>query len=345
MNIEICDYKINPIIWESFVSQMSLAKHILKSNPKILIAVSGGPDSMFLTYLIHKYSQIFTLEPIVCYINHNIRPKQEIEKEILLIKNFTSTLKIPFITAKINKSKKTDENTLRNERYKKLLTIAKKSGCSIILTGHTKNDVVETFLFNLFRGTGIKGLSGISSFREIVFEEKIFYLLRPLIRISKEDILDILAKLKIKFSVDKTNLKSVYSRNFIRNVILKKVKKFFCKYDNNIINTVDLLSEVQNYISFQTDVALKKVVKIINNQNIYLDFRNFLMYNSLIQKEVLHRILDFLLTRNRVSFKSSYSKIINKLLHFFNTKNTIFEINKKLIVKKQKTNIVFKITK
>ena len=339
------NHKIEPIIWENFVSQMTLAKHILQNNPKILVAVSGGPDSMFLAYLLYKYSQTFSLKPTLCYINHHIRPKQTIKKEVSIINHFASRINIPFIYSEINKTKKIDENTLRNERYKKLFSIAKKLDCSIILTGHTKNDVVETFLFNLFRGTGLKGLSGISSFRKIFFEKKVFYLLRPLIRISKESILKMLRLLKLEFSTDSTNSKTIYSRNFIRNIILKKVRKLFCKYDDNIINTVDLLSETQNYISFQTDLALKKVVKIINNQNIYLDFKNFLMYNSLIQKEVLHKILDFLLTKNRISFKSSYSKVINKLLHFFNTKNTIFEMNKKIIITKHKTKIIFKIIK
>jgi tRNA(Ile)-lysidine synthase len=335
--------KISPTIWNTFVSKMKLVTPLFKNNPKILVAISGGPDSMFLTYLLHKYSQIFPYYKLtLCYINHNIRPKKVIKKEILLIKNFALKLNIPFITTTINKTKKTDENTLRTLRYKKLFSVAKKVGCSIIAVGHTKNDVVETFLFNLFRGSGITGLTGIPAVRKTVFENQTFYIFRPLIGISKKDILTTLKSLNINFSFDETNLNVSYTRNFLRNIVLKKIEKLFPKYEDNIVNTAELMAEIENYISSQTEMAIKNSVKIISNKQIQLDFKNFLMYNSIIKKEILHKILDFLVTKNKLVFNSSYNKVINNLLHFFDTKNIFLEINKNLIAKKYKTKIIFK---
>ncbi len=333
---------INPIIWEKFTQRICQIKDLLSKNPKILVAVSAGPDSIFLSYLLHRYCLIHNIKLLLCYVNHKLRTKKEIKLDISLIKNFSSKINTPFVTTEIKNVHKYDEETLREARYQCLFNVAKKFGCSIIALGHNQDDLVETFLFNLFRGTGVRGLIGIPVIREFYVNKKIFYLFRPLIDIPKKNILESLKQLNIKFATDSTNLKNCYSRNFIRNKILPKIKSLFSNIDSNIINTSSILNEFYEYLKPKIDSAFNNTV-VVYNKKAHLDFKKFLMYNRLFQKEILLKTIETLFKKNKKKFRSSYTKIISSVLHFFNTKNTILKINKNMIIKKLDKKIIFSV--
>ncbi|WP_068267761.1 tRNA lysidine(34) synthetase TilS [Caviibacter abscessus] len=195
---------------------------------KILIAFSGGPDSVYLYYHLKKMGHIL----YICYVNHNLR--EDVNNDIEFVTKFCNDEKVPFVIKSINISN-FSENIAREKRYIELEKARVQFGCDYIATGHNMNDNVETILFRLARGTGIEGLKGIPKKRGNI--------IRPIIDIQKEYILEYLDKNNIKYLRDYTNEQNIYSRNIIRNKIIPILKEINSNAINNIANLIKLVNE------------------------------------------------------------------------------------------------------
>lgn len=328
-------------IYEKFVLRLKPILTILDKTKKVIVSVSGGPDSMFLLFLTYKFSLKNNFKIIPVYINHQVRTKKEIENDIKTIESFCKKYNLSLIVEKIY-PKKFDENTLRELRYKKIFAIAKKQNCQIIFLGHTQNDVIETFFINLLRGSGIKGLCSITPIREVDEYTKKIYIVRPIIDIKKEEILKILNQQNIGYVVDRTNLETSYTRNFLRNKILPSFKKINLNYENNILSTIELLAQTDNFVSkfikekFQDSVIQK-------NSCVYIDLNKFLMYNDFTKKEILYRTISNLALKKNLEFKQGYKKVVDQIISFLSSKKNILEINKKFKLKKFNNKLLFNI--
>lgn len=321
-------------IFEKFSLRMKNILSVLDKEKKILVAVSGGPDSMFLLYLIYKYSLKSNIKIIPVYINHNVRKKSEIKKDIETIDILCKKLDLDLIIDEI-KTKKVDENTLRELRYKKLYEIAFKYNSNTIATGHTKNDVVETFIFNLCRGSGLKGLCGIPFIREVNFKSKKIYIVRPIIDITKNEIIDVLNQLRIGYVVDRTNLDTTYKRNLIRNEVIPLLKKVNNNCEENIAFTSELISNV--YTSFEEKISqcLKQTTKFAI-YGVSIDLKKFLIYNDFTQREILYRVINQISIKNKLNTKQGYKVLVEKIEDFIKSKKTYLPLLKKVNLVKTK---------
>ena len=194
---------------------------LIKRGDKILIALSGGPDSVFLFYFLLKYRKKYGIEIASMHVNHLIRGK-EADRDEKYCKDLCEASSITYYSVKrdvpefARKNKISIEEAAREIRYKELSSVQKKFGYDKIATAHNCNDNAETVLLNLIKGAGIKGLAGIPIIRQSI--------IRPILSISKEEILSYLKKNKINYLIDKTNFSNVHERNFIRNEILPRIK-------------------------------------------------------------------------------------------------------------------------
>lgn len=212
---------------------------------KILIAFSGGPDSVFLYYFLKKRGHELSL----CYVNHNVR--LDVENDIKFINEFSKKEEVPLYIKEI-KLEKFNEDIARKKRYEKLEECLKDINYDYIATGHNKNDNVETLIFRLLRGTGFDGLKGIPRKRGKI--------IRPILDISKEEILNYLNNNKIKYLIDYTNLENNYSRNKIRNLIFP----IFKDINENFLDNISRLIQISN-----ENIELKeKIKKELNSKNI-----------------------------------------------------------------------------
>lgn len=163
--------------------------------------------------------------------------------------------------------KKFNENDAREKRYELLEDARRQADCKYIATGHNKNDNVETILFRLIRGTGLEGLKGIKPIRDNI--------IRPILNISKEDILDYLEKNNHKYLIDYTNFENNYSRNIIRNEIFPIMKRINSDFIDNIANFIQILNEenkLSEYIinelkKYNIKYNKNKITQIINIKN------------------------------------------------------------------------------
>ncbi len=190
-----------------FIKHIS-EKKLFTVNSKLLLAISGGVDCVILAHLLKKAKYNFCL----VHCNFKLRDEESDKDEKfcrdLAKKNDLIIYSKQFdVKAYCKKNKVSTQMAARDLRYKWFNELCEKEGFDFILTAHQASDVVETVFINLLRGTGINGLKGIP--------EKNGNIVRPLLIFSKQEINDFAKREKIKFRLDKSNLKDDYDRNFL----------------------------------------------------------------------------------------------------------------------------------
>ncbi|MCX6175676.1 MAG: tRNA lysidine(34) synthetase TilS [Ignavibacteriales bacterium] len=194
---------------------------LISAGDKILVAFSGGPDSVFALHFLDKFKRKYKVDLYAVHFNHGLRGKESDADEIFS-KEFCKKRSIPLDVVKLNvksfsaKNKISIEEAARNLRYNNLLKLAEKTGSTKIVTAHNQSDNTETILLNLFSGTGFSGFSGIPIQRGNI--------IRPFLCLTKQEISNYLDHEKISFRIDSSNMKDDYKRNYIRNRILPLVR-------------------------------------------------------------------------------------------------------------------------
>ncbi len=229
----------------------------LKVDQDFIVAVSGGPDSLALSYLAKIYSIKKSIKVKYFIIDHKLRENSS--SEVKFVKNLFRKLSIKLTILKWtgNKPVNNIQSIARAKRYKLLINKAKKLKINYILLGHHNDDLIENFFIRFLRGSG---LNGLVSFDEKSENEKI-NLIRPLLKFSKKDLLHISKKVFETFVVDPSNendqFKRVKIRNLIKNLQLEGLNKD--KFNLTIKN----LKSASNSIKFYVDK------NIINNSTIF----------------------------------------------------------------------------
>lgn len=242
-------------------------------NQKIILALSGGPDSVFLLNIAKNFTdQIFT-----AHLNHKIRGVES-DKDAEFCKKIgiNHQEKILDIPALAKKNKKSLEEQGRISRYKFLGSIAKKYQIDYVVTGHHANDNAETIILNLARGASLQGLTGM----ETIIKVKDYKIFRPLLEYTKVEILDYLKAKKIPYKKDKTNSNTKYSRNHIRHKIIPELEKINPNFLKTLSNNLTHLKETKKFLQQEAEKWLKENKKRMST-------KNFTTLPKILQKEIL----------------------------------------------------------
>ena len=221
------------------VKKNILQNELIKENDKIVLGVSGGPDSVFLLHVLNKIKEekLITFDIIIAHINHGIRKEAIHDQEF--VESLAGNLGYKCYSLEVNVSKIAEEQKIseeecgRNIRYEFFNKILKETGCNKIAVAHNKTDNVETVLMNFIRGAGISGMKGMD------FKTK--NIIRPMLNIKKDEILEYLEENSIEYVIDKTNSENIYTRNKIRNDLIKKIEN---EYNPNFLDTVTRMIEI-----------------------------------------------------------------------------------------------------
>jgi len=263
------------LIYSNFRSQLNTS---VKRNA-FLVAVSGGPDSLALSALSHTYLTEKKNKVFFVLVDHGIRVNSSKEA-----KNVKNLLKKKGINLRILKNKKkivkNVQSHAREIRYQLLLNFCKKYKIKFIMTGHHRDDQIETFLIRLSRGSGIQGLS---SMRKISSLSKTTKLFRPLLDEKKEDLISLAKHYFGKIFKDPSNTNQKYLRTKIRNLI-KQFKKSGIKPDR-IINSINNLASTRDTLNFYIQRIEKNCI-IKKNNTISINLKIFLLENSEIQLKI-----------------------------------------------------------
>ena len=261
--------------------------NLIEEGDRVIVGVSGGPDSISLLDILNNISKnkILNFEIIACHVNHQIREEANDDEEY--VRNYCENNKIKFYTKRIDVIKYANNNKMgleeagRNLRYEFFDEIAQKENANKIAIAHNKNDKAETVIMNIIRGSGISGLKGIEPIREGKY-------IRPIIECERAEIEKYAEDNNLNPRIDKTNFENDCTRNKIRNIVLPYIKK---EFNPNIIETMSRLSEV----AIETDEYIQKQViesyneiKIEDNSNeIILNLKKFNTKDILIRKRLV----------------------------------------------------------
>lgn len=285
---------------------------LIKPGDKLVVGVSGGPDSMCLLDILSKMqkqssergmfslkqeegcrngtSPLATFDFVVAHVNHMIREEAKADEEY--VKNYCIKNDIQFYPKSIdvqkiaNTNKISTEEAGRNARYEFFDEVLQKIKGNKIAIAHNKNDKVETMIMNALRGCGIQGLKGIEPSRGKY--------IRPLIECERKEIEEYCKENNIEPRIDKTNFENIYTRNKIRNIVIPYIEQ---EFNPNIIETMDRLSnlvtEQDAYIQKQVEMIYRKIAleeRIEYNQAeqyIILDLKGFNEQEKVIKSNII----------------------------------------------------------
>lgn len=210
------------------VSEYIKKNNLIGDSDFIVVGVSGGADSVCLLSILWELYRQTKVRLVVVHINHGIRGKAADEDE-QFVRNLSERMEIPFYSFRFEVTKIAAERGLtleeagREVRYEAFLEICQKLKCNKIAIAHNRNDNAETVLFNLFRGSGVKGITGIGPKRIIETPAGRVTVIRPLLFARREEIEEYLMKKQLTHRTDASNLEEEFSRNKLRNRVLTYV--------------------------------------------------------------------------------------------------------------------------
>lgn len=211
---------------------------LINPGDKVLVALSGGPDSVCLLNILFNLKEELKIELGAAHLNHMLRGKDAFEDEQYVI-DICKEMNIECFTKQVNineyskKEKLSSEMAGRLVRYGFFDEIIKKHGYTKIATAHNANDQAETILFRLMRGTGLEGLGGIKVKRDNI--------IRPILCLSRQEVEDYIDKNHLKPRIDKTNFEKIYNRNKIRLDMLPYIKENF---NEDIVQTINRMASL-----------------------------------------------------------------------------------------------------
>ena len=272
---------------EEKIKQTIKKNNLINCNDKIVIGVSGGPDSMCLLHVLNKLKNELNFSIIVSHINHMIR--KEAEEETEYVKKYCKNNNIECFVKKIDVLQEASickigaEEAGRKIRYEFFDEVLLKTGSNKIATAHNANDNAETILMNLMRGSGISGLKGIDFIRD----NKI---IRPLLECSRDEIEEYCKSEKLNPKFDKSNKENNYTRNKIRNLLIPFIKE---EFNPNIIESLNRLSDIakeeNNYWNRIIKTEYNKILdeELCTKEQIALKLKEFNSLDDIIESKLI----------------------------------------------------------
>ena len=296
-------------------------------DPKlnIIIGCSGGADSTALSILMSKISHDWESKIKLVYVNHNLRPRNQISQEINFIIKLADDLKLDYSISEISKNEFNNihdssvENTARILRYEKLAKEASKFNSNIILTGHTSSDNSETILFNIIRGSGLNGLEGISNNIVKTIKSKNYKIIRPLLEIKRIQTENICKENNIKPMFDISNNDLKYTRNKIRKQILPSLEDINPKVTDALISLGKIAKRNNEGNKDLLDHLFKKIISYKGNKRTISDINTYKILPRSLRSEILRKILQINSSIN-IQISMKHIDKIDELMHSDGTK-------------------------
>ena len=260
-------------------------KYTFEKNPLVAVAVSGGPDSMSLLFLLRAFVKHKKGNIIALIVNHRIRNNSK--EEAKNISNYLNkhNINTQILSADKNKVKKKSMNEARKNRYNLLTNFCVQNNILHLFIAHHKEDNLETFLNRKIAGSdfyGLKSMSEFSNYNKIC-------IFRPLLNFSKETLLDYNKKNNIKYISDPSNINLDFTRPVIRKFINESNKKIIREINKDFEN---ILFYSPFFVQMIFEILLKNIVHI-DNKIIVVNLNNLKKINEITAENVIRRIYQF----------------------------------------------------
>ena len=234
----------------------------LQGANRLLVAVSGGPDSVVLLDALHREG----FSVVVAHCNFHLRGEASNE-DAEFVKRLSVKYQVPYYQVDFDTEWEARERGIsiemaaRDLRYEWFEQMADEHDCDLIAVAHNADDVVETFFLNLTRGSGLQGLSGMAELRGRV--------VRPLLKVSRKQIMEYIAEYDLQYRIDATNLETVYTRNKVRHDIIPQFEQINPSFLTTMHNNMHFISSAQSIVETYAAEAYKRVVAIDNKRVVF----------------------------------------------------------------------------
>ena len=302
----------------------------LNEVDSVVIGVSGGPDSMALLYIMNQFKEKIGFKIICAHVNHNKRKESNDEQKKL--EKYCNDNNIIFECIKIeNWGDDNFHNEARTVRYNFFEEIVTMYSARYLMTAHQGDDLIETILMRIVRGSTLKGYSGFS---RIVNKEN-YILVRPLITVTKAELEDFDNRNNIWYAIDSSNNEDHYTRNRYRHNILPFLKKEDPNVHKKFLKYSTILLENSEYIENE---ASKYFNKVFNNGNLNID--KFTQLEKVLQNKIIYSILEKIYGDDLFVICDAHVELIFNLINS-NKSNSIVHLPNNLIVIKSYNEVVF----
>ena len=314
--------------------------NLIKDGDKIVLGVSGGPDSISMLNILNeiKHEQSIKFEIYVAHVNHLIR-KEAIDDE-KYVEDYCNKKDIECYIKRIdveqiaNNKKIGTEEAGRNARYDFFEEILQKTGSNKIAIAHNKNDKIETIIMHLLRGSGLSGLKGIEPIRDNKY-------IRPLIECERQEIEQYCEENELNPRIDKTNFENEYTRNKIRNIVIPYIKQ---EFNPNILQTLSRLSDVateeSDYVDKQTQKIYQQILMERTNKQLVLNLKEFNKQEKVIKNRLILLATKQLMGSTQGIEKIHIEDIIKLCSNNIGNKYLTPNKNIKILIKDKKINFI-----
>ena len=331
------------MIFEKVLSTIN--KHeLIQKGDKIVVGLSGGPDSVCLLHILSRLKDKFDLEIYAAHLNHQIRGI-EAQKDAFYISKLCEEMGITFFIKSINVPEYCEKNGVsieegaRKLRYEMFYEVKNNTRSNKIAIGHNLNDQAETILMRMMRGTGLQGLKGIEYIRDGV-------IIRPILDIERNDIEEYCKQNNLNPRIDKTNLESIYTRNKIRLELIPYMKDNF---NSNIIESIarmgNSLRSDNDYIESESLIKFKEVCDI-NDDSVEINLKSYINLHNSIKVRILRNAIKHILGDTNfidqrhiddiieLEDESKIDKVINlpRGIFVYRKKDSIILTNKEIVI-------------
>lgn len=302
----------------------------LSVGDTIVVGVSGGPDSMALLYILNEFKNKMDLNIICAHVNHNKRKESEQEK--IDLENYCKKNNITFEYIKVtNWGDDNFHNEARSVRYNFFEELVYNYGAKYLMTAHQGDDLIETILMRIVRGSTLKGYSGFSR----IVDKGDYKIIRPLITVTKDEILKFDEKNGIQYAIDESNNEDHYTRNRYRHTVLPFLKQEEPNIHKKFLKFSETLLKNSNYID---SVASKEFNKVFQNGN--LDIDKFKSLDPVIQTKIIYNILEKIYGDDLLIVGNAHVDLIFGLISS-NKSNSVVHLPNNVIVVKSYNELTF----
>jgi tRNA(Ile)-lysidine synthase len=257
--------------------------NMIRDGDRVVVAVSGGPDSVCLLDILQELKDELGIELVVAHFDHGLRPGED-EAETRFVEYLTAALNLPFETKKagpgMGQRGASLEERSRHTRYQFLEEVKEKFFSQKIAIGHNLNDQAETVLIRLLRGSGPSGLAGIPPCRE----EKI---IRPLIEITRGEIKSYLELKGLTHMTDSSNLQACYLRNKIRLELLPHLREYQPRIVELLGRTADIMRNDESWLAAMAEEWGERSAETRGDGEIRIPLSSFIMLPEALKNRVI----------------------------------------------------------
>jgi len=276
----------------------------LKYSDVVVVGVSGGPDSMALLHLMSRVKKALDVSVVCGHVNHNVRKESADEK--IFVEKFCRNNDIIFDSMIIEDYGDDNfHNEARSKRYKYFAQVVKEYGAKYLLTAHHGDDLIETILMRIVRGSTLRGYSGFSK----IVDMGEYKILRPLIQVTKQEIFDYIKNNGIPFVQDASNQKDVYTRNRFRKYIVPEFKKEEPNVHKKFYKFSNTLLEYNAYI----DKQVRKIMPNVFIQNT-IKIPEFLDLDHLIAMKVIYSVFESIYQDDLMLITDHHADLVYNLI-------------------------------